>query len=100
MVPVEAVMDTAVLEELHGERLAVPERVIIAPRIGQFRSAPADVVTAEGEIIAAGQVVGFVDAQGELIPVRSAFRGWMMGLLVHEGERVREGQPVAWLRAL
>jgi biotin carboxyl carrier protein len=32
--------------------------------------------------------------------VRSAFAGWMMGLMVHDGERVREGQPVAWLRAL
>jgi biotin carboxyl carrier protein len=93
-------MDIAAMGELHGERLSVPERVIISPRIGQFRSAPPDVVTSEGEIVGAGQVVGFIDAQGEMVPIRSAFMGWMMGLLVHEGERVREGQPVAWLRAV
>lgn len=100
MPPVEARMETAVLGEFHGERLAVPERVVVAPRIGQFRAAPPEVVTSEGEIIAKGQVVGFVDAQGEMVPIMSAFGGWMMGLLVHEGERVREGQPVAWLRSL
>ena len=103
MPPVEARMDVALMDgihEMHGERLAVPERVVIAPRIGQFRPAPPEVVTTEGEIIAEGQIVGFVDAQGEMVPIRSAFGGWMMGLLVHEGERVREGQPVAWLRSL
>ena len=31
--------------------------------------------------------------------MRSAFRGFLMGMLAVEGERVREGQPVAWLRA-
>jgi multidrug efflux pump subunit AcrA (membrane-fusion protein) len=83
-----------------GERLSVPERVVIAPCIGQFRPAPPDVVTAEGEIISAGEVVGYVESQDSTVPVRSAFSGWLMGLLVHEGERVREGQPIAWLRAI
>lgn len=100
MPPVEALMDVAVREEFHGERLAVPERVVISPRVGQFRTAPPELVTSEGEIIGEGQIVGFIDAQGEMVPVASKFRGWLMGLLVHEGERVREGQPVAWLRAL
>jgi multidrug efflux pump subunit AcrA (membrane-fusion protein) len=86
--------------EMHGERLSVPERVIVAPCIGQFRMAPPDVVTSEGEIVTAGQIVGHVDVRGEIIPIRSAFTGWYMGSLVHEGERVREGQPVAWLRAV
>src|SRR5581483_3514902 len=83
-----------------GERLSVPEKVVISPCLGQFRPAPPDVVTAEGELLDAGQVVGYIDAQGSTVPVRSNFAGWMMGLLVHDGERVREGQPVAWLRAL
>jgi biotin carboxyl carrier protein len=100
MPPVEALMDTALLEEPPGEQLAVPERVVISPRVGQFRSAPPELITAEGEIIREGQIVGFIDAQGEMVPIASKFRGWLMGLMVHEGERVREGQPVAWLRAL
>ena len=78
----------------------MPERVVVAPCIGRFRLAPPETVTAEGEIIRQGGVVGFIDAQDEVVPVRSAFAGWMMGLLAHDGERVREGQPVAWLRAL
>ena len=29
----------------------------------------------------------------------SRFTGFLMGMLVHSGERVREGQPIAWLRS-
>ncbi len=98
MLPVEPVVTAA--QHFHGERLSVPERVVVSPAVGEFRPAPPETVTAEGEVIDAGQVVGYINAQGRTIPVLSAFAGWMMGLLVHEGERVREGQPVAWLRAL
>ena len=83
-----------------GERLSVPEKVVIAPCLGQFRAIEPEIVTAEGEVLDAGQVVGYIDNQGQSVPVRSRFAGWMMGLLVHDGERVREGQPIAWLRAL
>jgi biotin carboxyl carrier protein len=98
MPSVQPLMDAA--PSFHGERLSVPEKVVIAPCIGQFKPAPPETVTAEGEVVDAGQVVGFIEAQGRTVPIRSAFAGWMMGLLVHDGERVREGQPVAWLRAL
>jgi biotin carboxyl carrier protein len=78
---------------IHGETLAVPERVILAPAQGTFRPVePADVVAAE-------QVIGFVEGKGHSTPVRSPFGGRLMGLLAHAGERVREGQPVAWLRS-
>jgi len=83
-----------------GEHLSVPERVVVAPCVGLFRAAPPTTVTAEGELLATGQVVGYIDAQDQTVPVCSAFAGWMMGLLVHDGERVRAGQPVAWLRTL
>lgn len=76
-----------------GERLAVPERVIVAPASGRFR--PAD-DQPEGALDAE-QVIGFVDGHGHSTPVRSPFRGFLMGLLASAGERVREGQPVAWL---
>ena len=78
-----------------GERLAVPERVIVAPASGKFRP------VSEGDAaqdVAEEQVIGFVDGVGHSTPVRSPFRGFLMGLLAHAGERVREGQPVAWLR--
>jgi len=81
---------------IHGETLAVPERVIVAPAPGTFR--PVE----EGDIaqapVEAEQVIGFVEGKGHSTPVRSPFGGKLMGLLAHAGERVREGQPVAWLR--
>jgi biotin carboxyl carrier protein len=81
-----------------GERLAVPERVILAPASGKFRPA-GDGDVPEGHTLDAEQVIGFVDGAGHSTPVRSPFRGFLMGLLAHAGERVREGQPVAWLRS-
>jgi multidrug efflux pump subunit AcrA (membrane-fusion protein) len=82
---------------IHGETLAVPERVIVAPAPGTFRPVePGDIAT---ELpVEAEQVIGFVEGKGHSTPVRSPFGGKLMGLLAHAGERVREGQPVAWLR--
>lgn len=83
-------------EELRG----VLERVIVSPAAGTFRSVEPEVVTAEGEIVRCGQCVGIIESSGDEIAVRSAFDGWMMGMLAAPGERVRDGQPVAWLRRL
>ncbi|MEW6153230.1 MAG: hypothetical protein AB1673_04455 [Actinomycetota bacterium] len=81
-----------------GERLAVPERVIVAPAAGRFR--PNGGAAPEGDTLDAEQVIGFVDGAGQSTPVRSPFNGFLMGLMAHAGERVREGQPVAWLRSV
>ncbi len=88
------------METLHtsGERLGVPERVIVAPAPGRFRPLGEDQVMPEGDPLDEEQIIGFVDGVGHSTPVRSPFRGFLMGLLAHAGERVREGQPVAWLR--
>ena len=96
---------TAVAEVLQGERLAVPERVIVSPRAGVFRphaSAPVD-SDADGIVdhpmaIEPGQTIGSIEGPGSSEPVYSPFRGRVMGMLAEPGERVREGQPVAWLR--
>ncbi len=55
---------------------------------------------AEGQLVTEGQIVGVVKSSGTSLPVRSAFTGFLMGMLAHPGERVREGQPVAWLRVV
>ena len=88
---------------VHGEELRVPERVILAPALGVFEPTDPEggtVTEAEGQLVTEGQVVGVVKASGEALPVRSAFTGFLMGMLAHSGERVREGQPVAWLRVV
>jgi biotin carboxyl carrier protein len=80
-----------------GEQLGVPERVILAPAVGVFR--PTEEHEApEGKTVTAGDIVGVVEASGRELPVRSAFTGRLVGMMAHPGERVREGQPVAWLR--
>ena len=56
-------------------------------------------ITAEGEIVEAGTVIGFVEGPGRAEPVTSFFSGFLMAVLVETGERVRPGQPIAWLHA-
>ncbi len=87
------------VEMLAGEQLLVPERIIVAPVTGVFRPTPPQTVTADGEVVYAGQVVGTIETTTGTTPVTSAFTGFFMGLMAHEGERVRQDQPVAWLRA-
>jgi len=79
----------------HGEGLGVPERMIIAPSVGVFR--PLHDVD-EGALVDEGQTVGHLDGPGTSTPVYSPFAGRLIGMLVSAGERLREGQPVAWLR--
>ena len=83
---------------LPGEQLLVPERVVVAPTGGLFRPAPPAVVTAEGEVVYAGQLLGTVETTGDPVAVTSPFTGFLMGLMACDGERVRQNQPVAWLR--
>jgi biotin carboxyl carrier protein len=80
--------------ELEGERVAMVERMIVAPSVGVFR--PLGVET--GTTVTIGEIVGVVEGPGTREPVRSAFDGVVMGVLAHSGERMRVGQPVAWMR--
>ena len=81
-----------------GEDLHVDERVIVAPTAGRFRPlAPASPGSDPGRLVA-GQEIGVLDLPDRTRPVRSPFDGRLMGMLAHAGERVRAGQPLAWLR--
>jgi biotin carboxyl carrier protein len=85
------------VETALGEGLVVPERVIVAPSVGVFRPRlPDDGV--EGHFVDAGQPVGVIEGPGVTTPVRSPFRGVLVALLAHDGQRLRQGEPVAWLR--
>lgn len=85
------------MSPLSGEHVAVPERMIVAPGAGVFRpraaSFPSGLVVVEPD-----EEIGVVEGPGTVVPVRSPFRGRLMGMLAVDGERLREGQPVAWLR--
>jgi biotin carboxyl carrier protein len=87
-------METALVQ---GEGLMVPERVIVAPSVGVFRSLFGHDVVG-GQSVDAGEAIGVIEGPGVTTPVRSPFRGVLAGFLAHDGERLREGEPVAWLR--
>lgn len=98
-------METEVL--VQGELVAVPERVIVAPSVGVFRPVDSEVAAthvadaAHGGAaldVHEGQVIGTIEGPGATAPVMSPFRGRLVSMLAQPGERVREGQPVAWLR--
>ena len=70
---------------LHGETLLVPERMIVAPAVGVFRSRTVDPSGAVCE----GDEIGVVEGPGTSESVRSPFDGTLMGMLAHPGERLR-----------
>ena len=59
------------LVPLHGERVAVPERMIVAPGVGVFR--PCTEVEA-GSVIRAGDVVGELVGPGTNLPGAQSVR--------------------------
>jgi len=93
-------LTVAPAESEAGEVLGVLERVVVAPTRGVFTPLAPASVTTEGELVEAGQVIGTIESSGSNIQVLSPFTGLLMGMLAHEGERLREGEPVAWLRVV
>lgn len=81
-----------------GETLRIPERVVVAPSGGVFEPHPPRTVTTEGEIVEVGQIIGVLRFSGTDVEVRTPFAGFLIEMLAARGERVREGQPIAWLR--
>jgi biotin carboxyl carrier protein len=81
---------------LAGETISIPERMIVAPSVGRFRLT---CVAYEGAFVDEGQEIGVIEGPSASQSVRSPFAGRLMGVLAHPGERLRAGEPVAWLRA-
>ena len=76
-----------------GEHLFVRERLVVAPAAGVFTPDPD--VPAEGGRLQVGGLLGTVNGT----EVRSPFSGALQGMLAVGGERVVDGQPIAWLLA-
>lgn len=82
------------LSEVLAEALDIVERLITAPRAGIFHPSISD----QGPVLI-GEPIGVLINSGEAAVLHSPFSGLLGGLLVLPGERVRRGQPVAWLTA-
>jgi biotin carboxyl carrier protein len=89
MEPVEVVV--------HADHIDVLERLIVAPAAGIFRPSLNGQATAGGPV-ATGQALGAIERLAGEVAVVSAHPGRLMGLLALCGERVRDGQPLAWVR--
>ena len=76
-----------------GEHLFVRERLVVAPTAGVFTPVPG--AAAEGGAVQVGGLLGTVNGT----EVRSPFAGALQGMLAVGGERVVDGQPIAWLLA-
>ena len=83
-----------------GETLSVPERVIVAPVIGVFHRLAGDDGRRGGDPVDPGDVIGIVRSLGATTPVLSPFQGLLVAIIASDGERVRRGQAVAWLREI
>lgn len=84
---------------MNGETINVRERIVLAPVTGRFLVADDEIDPARpGTLVLAGSPLGGVVGSGRTTAVTTPFTGVLAGLLAHDGERVREGQPIAWLR--
>ncbi len=83
-----------------GETLSVPERIIVAPSPGVFRRLDGRGRMNDGDTVSRGDVIGIVQSLGVSTPIRSPFAGSLMAILASEGERLRPGQAVAWVRVV
>jgi len=88
-----AVTDTFAAPEV----TSISERLVVAPCAGRFVPLPPEVFTTEGEWVEPGQVLAEVQQGTETTPVRSPFRGWMMGTLALAGQPVRGGEALFWI---
>jgi biotin carboxyl carrier protein len=79
------------------EVTTISERVVVAPAAGRFVPLPAEVFTSEGEWVEPGQLLGEVQQGENRVPVRSEWRGWMMGMLALNGQPVRAGEALFWI---
>jgi acetyl-CoA carboxylase biotin carboxyl carrier protein len=71
--------------------------VITSPVVGVFRrnaGGKGEAVLDEGDAVAAGQVVGAVEAMGMLNRIQSERAGVVQEMLVRDGQPVEYGQPL------
>ena len=90
-------MTTPIHAGREGDDTQIDVRLVVAHIAGVFQPAPVGEITTEGELVSAGGVIGHIAGPGRNDPVISFCTGFLVRLLAEPGERVRPGQPLAWL---
>lgn len=80
--------------------LDLPDRLLVADAFGRFEPGPPRTVTAEGEIVEGGQVLGVVRTGSDEVAVVCPCDAWVLAYLAGPGDRVRPGSPLVHLRPL
>lgn len=83
-----------------GETLSVSARVIVSPTTGVFHRLAGSGHMQDGDMVRRGDVIGVTRSLGRSTPIKSPFAGFLMAVVAVDGERLRPGQPVAWLREI
>lgn len=82
-----------------GERTLIMERVVISPAQGRFYMTSPQPSASEGEYVLEGQVVGRVrSSNGDEVPVKTPFAGWVMNVFVQDGWPVGSSEAILSLR--
>jgi biotin carboxyl carrier protein len=84
--------------DFEAEEVFLAERLIVAPQAGVFRLSRTAGPLPDGCEVRENQVLGTIERTWESFTVTSPHTGVLMGLLATPGERVRQSQPLAWLR--
>ncbi len=79
------------------ETTTIRERLIVSPSSGRFIALPPEDFASEGEWVEPNAVLGEISSHGRKIPVRSPFRGWVMGMLALDNQPVKEGEALFWI---
>lgn len=81
-----------------GDVPSLRERLVVSPSAGRFAPLPPRTITTEGEWVEVGQVLAEIVINGTRVPVRSAFRGWLMDMLSLPGAPVTAGEALFCIR--
>lgn len=78
----------------------LPDRIVVSPEHGRLVVNGARMVTAEGEVVRAGDVIAVIESGPSSVEVCAPCDAWVLSYLVRDGERVGPGVPLAHLREL
>lgn len=84
-------------DEFFAEDPSLAIRLIVASCVGVFARMRDLETGAHRRPVRAGQVVGTIDCLTQQVLVVCPFAGTLMGMMADSGERVRPGQPLAWV---